>query len=300
MELFFLMSEDISPRVVKVNTDAPTQNIIKDIFLEARDSFFSDGKDSVNFTIDYKVGSDEYFLIKDFSEGADILDAIERPTAITEWDSNDMSMHNVKAIFTGKAKDGDGTETEAYIQYFDKRQIIDTGKTFVQFFTQQKNQFSSLKKPGFSIGERIDAVLTGAGEFSFNSFYIVRRFFDMSEYYREATQADLDIFVEHPKLKIECKDTFRDLADSQIKRKILLINGSDILNSYSVDDLVNCAKSINIQLEIDETDSEKKLLVPGEKRKIKQLLNFLDQGYFNTLITNETMFTNSKRKLDNN
>lgn len=297
MELFFLMSEDISPRVVKVNTDSPTQDVIKNIFLEAKDSFFSDDKSSVDFTIDYKVSPDEYFLIKDFSEGLDILDAIERPTAISEWDSDSMSMHSVKAIFTGKAADGAGTETEAYIQYFDKRQIIDTGKTIVQFFTQQKNQFSSLKKPGFSIGEKIDAVLTKSGKFSFNSFYIVRRFFDMSEYYREATQADLDAFVGHGKLMFKCEDTFKDIADSQIKRKILLINGSGILDSYSIEDLVKCAESINISLEIDESGPDKKLLVPEGKREIKQLLNFLDQGYFNTLITNETMFTNSKRKL---
>lgn len=295
MELFFLMSEDISPRVVKVNTDKSTQNVIKDIFLEAKDSFFDD-KTSVDFTIDYKVSSCEYFLIPDFSEGLEILAAIERPSAIAEWDSNGMSMHNVKAIFTGKAKTTDETETEAYIQYFDKRQIIDTGKTFVQFITQQKNQFSSLKKPGFSIGEKIDAVLTSSGEFSFNSFYIVRRFFDMSEYYREATQDDLDSFVNHEKLKFKCADTFKDIADSQIKRKILLINGSGILNSYSIEELVQCATSINISLEIEGVESDKKLLVPEGKREIKQLLNFLDQGYFNTLITKEIMFTNSKRK----
>lgn len=293
MELFVLRDADLSPRVVKINIDQDTQKVIDGIF-ESAAKEFQENRESVNFSISYKPGKDEYFLIEDFIEGVEIFDAIERPSAIQSWDPDTMSMHNVKAIFSGAPSEDDGFI--AYIQYFDKRQIIDTQKSIFQLITQQTNQFSSLKGQGLTISGKLDAILLSNGKFMFNSFHLVRRFFDMSEYFSEATKEDIQQFISHSKFEMESEDSFMEAIDSQINTKIALINSSGILDKFSVDEIQKCAQLIKLELTITGSKKDKKIFMPKDKKRIKQILNFLDQGYFNTLITNELMFTNSKRK----
>lgn len=294
MELFVLRDADLSPRVVKINIDQDTQKVIDGIF-ESAAKEFQENREPISFSMGYKPSKDEYFLIDDFIEGVEIFDAIERPSAIQSWDPGTMSMHNVKAIFSGISCENSGFI--AYIQYFDKRQIIDTQKSIFQSITQQANQFSSLKGQGLTISGKIDAILLSNGKFMFNSFHLVRRFFDMSEYFSEATREDIQQFISHIKFEMESEDSFMEVIDSQINTKIALINSSGILDKYSVDELEKCAQIINLELTITGDKKDKKIFMPKDKRRIKQILNFLDQGYFNTLITNELMFANSKRKL---
>lgn len=295
MELFVLRDTDLPPRVVKINIDQETQKVVNGIF-ESAAKEFQENREPVSFSMSYKPDKDEYFLIEDFIEGVEIFDAIERPSAIQSWDPNTMSMHNVKAIFSGAPSENDDGFI-AYIQYFDKRQIIDTQKSIFQLITQQTNQFSSLKGQGLTISGKLDAILLSNGKFMFNSFHLVRRFFDMSEYFSEATKEDIQQFISHSKFEMESEDSFMEAIDSRINTKIALINSSGILDKFSVDELQKCAQIINLELTIIGNKKDKKIFIPKEKKRIKQILNFLDQGYFNTLITNELMFANSKRKL---
>ena len=86
-------------------------------------------------------------------------------------------------------------------------------------------------------------------------------------------------------------------AYSAIKKKVSLIISSGILNDQLIVNLIECAQKIGYQLGITNVNGDNKITMPNSKREVKQLLYFLDQGYFNSIITNELMLTNSKRPI---
>lgn len=203
-------------------------------------------------------------------------------------------MYYFKALFTGERLiDSDSSHTKVYFQVFDRRQIINNERTFIKVITQPSNRLSISDRPGFSLNNKIHAILDN-DKLVFKSFYMVRRFLDMDGYFSEATNDDLISFIKNPIFDIENQESFLESADSSIRKKVSLISNSGILNTDAVK-LKECAELICIPIDIINSNGVAKIVMPSEKKEIKKLLNFLDQGYFNTLITNETMFTNSKR-----
>lgn len=131
----------------------------------------------------------------------------------------------------------------------------------------------------------------------FKSFFMLRRFFNMEEYFNEATREDLDNFIGNDIFHVENAEDFMMFADSAIKKKVSLIISSGILNDQPIENLIECAQKIGYQLGITNVNGDNKITMPNSKREVKQLLYFLDQGYFNSIITNELMLTNSKRPI---
>lgn len=224
-----------------------------------------------------------------------IINAIERPDAVPVWDPDDVSVHYFKALFTGEPA-SNGNPTQVWLQCFDRRQIINNEKSFFQVVTQPRNRFSVSTRPGFSLSDRLTAILVG-DKLLFKSFFMLRRFFNMEEYFNEATREDLDNFIGNDIFHVENAEDFMMFADSAIKKKVSLIISSGILNDQPIENLIECAQKIGYQLGITNVNGDNKITMPNSKREVKQLLYFLDQGYFNSIITNELMLTNSKRPI---
>lgn len=206
-----------------------------------------------------------------------------------------MSVHYFKALFTGEPA-SNGNPTQVWLQCFDRRQIINNEKSFFQVVTQPGNRFSVSTRPGFSLSDRLTAILVG-DKLLFKSFFMLRRFFNMEEYFNEATREDLDNFIGNDIFHVENAEDFMTFADSAIKKKVSLIISSGILNDQPIENLIECAQKIGYQLGITNVNGDNKITMPNSKREVKQLLYFLDQGCFNSIITNELMLTNSKRPI---
>lgn len=289
MELFAITDS----RLLKVDVDAISQPTIEAIFLKQESQFYDVEDDEVEFCAAYSVKDNEHFVINGFDDEIGVVNAIETPDAIPVWDPQEISIHCFKAIFTGIPRHG--TEpTKVLIQAFDRRQIINNERSFFQMLTQPNNRFSISNKPGFSLSDRLTALLIG-DKLIFKSFFMLRRFFNMEEYFNEATREDLSAFISNDIFIVEDQNGFIDNADSSIKKKVSLIMSSEILKNHTIDKLKDCADNIGFRLHIDDSSGIKKIVMPNVKKEVKQLLYFLDQGVFNSIITNELMLTNSKR-----
>ncbi|WP_326929111.1 hypothetical protein [Citrobacter sp. RHBSTW-00089] len=116
-------------------------------------------------------------------------------------------------------------------------------------------------------------------------------------YSAQLFREDLDNFIGNDIFHVENAEDFMTFADSAIKKKVSLIISSGILNDQPIENLIECAQKIGYQLGITNVNGDNKITMPNSKREVKQLLYFLDQGYFNSIITNELMLTNSKRPI---
>ena len=295
MELFAITDSEIPTRIIKIDIDAPAQTVVENLFRTQRSEFINEDIEEIEFCASYNVQDGEIFSINPFDDEIGIINAIERPDAVPVWDPDDVSVHYFKALFTGEPA-SNGNPTQVWLQCFDRRQIINNEKSFFQVVTQPGNRFSVSTRPGFSLSDRLTAILVG-DKLLFNSFFMLRRFFNMEEYFNEATREDLDNFIGNDIFHVENAEDFMMFADSAIKKKVSLIISSGILNDQPIENLIECAQKIGYQLGITNVNGDNKITMPNSKREVKQLLYFLDQGYFNSIITNELMLTNSKRPI---
>ena len=295
MELFAITVSEIPTRIIKIDIDAPAQTVVENLFRTQRSEFINEDIEEIEFCASYNVQDGEIFSINPFDDEIGIINAIERPDAVPVWDPDDVSVHYFKALFTGEPA-SNGNPTQVWLQCFDRRQIINNEKSFFQVVTQPGNRFSVSTRPGFSLSDRLTAILVG-DKLLFKSFFMLRRFFNMEEYFNEATREDLDNFIGNDIFHVENAEDFMTFADSAIKKKVSLIISSGILNDQPIENLIECAQKIGYQLGITNVNGDNKITMPNSKREVKQLLYFLDQGYFNSIITNELMLTNSKRPI---
>lgn len=295
MELFAITDSEIPTRIIKIDIDAPAQTVVENLFRTQRSEFINEDIEEIEFCASYNVQDGEIFSINPFDDEIGIINAIERPDAVPVWDPDDVSVHYFKALFTGEPA-SNGNPTQVWLQCFDRRQIINNEKSFFQVVTQPGNRFSVSTRPGFSLSDRLTAILVG-DKLLFKSFFMLRRFFNMEEYFNEATREDLDNFIGNDIFHMENAEDFMMFADSAIKKKVSLIISSGILNDQPIENLIECAQKIGYQLGITNVNGDNKITMPNSKREVKQLLYFLDQGYFNSIITNELMLTNSKRPI---
>ncbi|EAB3869273.1 Kiwa anti-phage protein KwaB-like domain-containing protein [Salmonella enterica] len=295
MELFAITDSEIPTRIIKIDIDAPAQTVVENLFRTQRSEFINEDIEEIEFCASYNVQDGEIFSINPFDDEIGIINAIERPDAVPVWDPDDVSVHYFKALFTGEPA-SNGNPTQVWLQCFDRRQIINNEKSFFQVVTQPGNRFSVSTRPGFSLSDRLTAILVG-DKLLFKSFFMLRRFFNMEEYFNEATREDLDNFIGNDIFHVENAEDFMMFADSAIKKKVSLIISYGILNDQPIENLIECAQKIGYQLGITNVNGDNKITMPNSKREVKQLLYFLDQGYFNSIITNELMLTNSKRPI---
>ena len=295
MELFAITDSEIPTRIIKIDIDAPAQTVVENLFRTQRSEFINEDIEEIEFCASYNVQDGEIFSINPFDDEIGIINAIERPDAVPVWDPDDVSVHYFKALFTGEPA-SNGNPTQVWLQCFDRRQIINNEKSFFQVVTQPGNRFSVSTRPGFSLSDRLTAILVG-DKLLFKSFFMLRRFFNMEEYFNEATREDLDNFIGNDIFHVENAEDFMMFADSAIKKKVSLIISSGILNDQPIENLIECAQKIGYQLGITNVNGDNKITMPNSKREVKQILYFLDQGYFNSIITNELMLTNSKRPI---
>ncbi|WP_395281102.1 Kiwa anti-phage protein KwaB-like domain-containing protein [Enterobacter cloacae] len=295
MELFAITDSEIPTRIIKIDIDAPAQTVVENLFRTQRSEFINEDIEEIEFCASYNVQDGEIFSINPFDDEIGIINAIERPDAVPVWDPDDVSVHYFKALFTGEPA-SNGNPTQVWLQCFDRRQIINNEKSFFQVVTQPGNRFSVSTRPGFSLSDRLTAILVG-DKLLFKSFFMLRRFFNMEEYFNEATREDLDNFIGNDIFHVENAEDLMMFADSAIKKKVSLIISSGILNDQPIENLIECAQKIGYQLGITNVNGDNKITMPNSKREVKQLLYFLDQGYFNSIITNELMLTNSKRPI---
>jgi hypothetical protein len=86
---------------------------------------------------------------------------------------------------------------------------------------------------------------------------------------------------------------FKALADQGIRKLVNAISKTNILDSYPVADIVTKAQSLGLALQVQDG----KIVMPIDRKTVKQLLRFLDDGIYEASLTARRYVTNSKRPL---
>ena len=130
-------------------------------------------------------------------------------------------------------------------------------------------------------------------ELLFYSYHNTRRFLDLSSYYKAATDTDLEVFAKQEALYVDDLKDFMENADALIRKKVTLLQKNKVLDSVPAKEIQTRAKAYGVKVRVKKNQ----IVVPSDKAELKDLLRFLDEDYFTTILTNRKCITNSKKYL---
>ena len=273
--------------ILRLELAAKTQKAICEAFASAKLDLIND-KTRVPFDGSYKPHNDEFLAIESFQLPDEIMDAIRDALGVAAFDKENDEFPEIKAIFVGeRTQTGETEKFSVAFQRFRKEQYIST-RWYNLFF--ENNTFFQEKRFGISISDTIDCYYTD-GELQFTSFYFARQVFDLSDYYRSATDVEVDSFAKSEKLSIEDSVAFRGMANTWIRRKIAMINDSQVLVNYTASEIKMLAAESGIDIDI----KEEAIVIPDDKEKVKVILGFLDEEAYKGPFSQKTYLANSKR-----
>jgi Domain of unknown function (DUF4868) len=289
MNLFALTHEPLR-RVLRIPMSHDVQGEVEALFKQQQGNFNETVEEEILFDGNYKPDDDECLCISNYDDLDNLHNAIANPLAIQEVAPHDFP--NVRALFAGMALPQG--EKVALIQSFDRRRII--SPSGISIF-HSGNVYRKVDGVGLTLDNRLAAILEN-DTLKFFSFHVVRRIFDLTQYYVEATNSDLQNFVKSGAVYIENEELFLAVADGWIRRKVSLISQSATLDNVEIGTIGEVANKFGLTVVTKEVDGNVVIVLPENKAELKKLLRFLDEDYYQSSLQSKYFIPNSKRPVE--
>lgn len=291
INLFALVEDDGAP-IRRIPLTAALNPELAQLFADQQATLLGD-KQHIAFTGSYNVDEGEIFTITEYPLPLAIGQVIGNPLTcpVLELDSE---THRIKALFSGT-----WTAPTKAVNF----QVFDTGKLLKRGFTLigSGDTYKKLEEPGLMLQDKLTAHYHN-GTLFFSSYHNTKRFLDLADYYREATDTDLDAFADTDLFAFEDKTGFKQQADSVIRKNIALLQKNEVLKDITVVDIQTVANNFNAELPEEHhinitVNEDGKLVIPEDKKQLKELIRFLDEDYVTAPLTKRKCLTNSKQYL---
>lgn len=270
--------------VKRISLTQQVQNQVGALFDEQEFAFVDGVDEEIDFDGDWKP-DDNQVLVCEVTDGAQVVaDAVNgNALALPQLDASNFMDEGVKAIVTGRGRAGN---KRVLVQKFSPQQIL--SKKFALLL--DNNTFKRLDQPSFSLNTSLVAMIDG-NQIKFKSFHTVRAIFDLSVYYREATNEDIDRLSRHAALQINNVDAFKQLADQQVRKLVHAIEKNGVLDEHTVDEVQTRASAVGLEIIVHDG----RVQMPTEKAEVKRLLQFLHDDIYEAPLSGHRYVTNSKR-----
>lgn len=278
--LFFAILKDDTIKRVSLNRNVTSD--VKTLFENAYDALLPADIEEVKFDGAFQVQDDEILYVE-LPVPDSIISAINTPSGVHPFDINS---DEIKGLFWGK-KNTDNTY-EIYVQNFDSRKLLNNK----QILVYSSNTYSKLEDGAFILDNKVSAVFKD-NKMYFKSFHNAKRIFDLSTFYTEATDEDIDTFVKSKCIEIS-SDWLKENSNTSIRKQITLALRNDILVNTSATQIQTKSHgylpfSLNIV--------SGKIEIPEEKKECRIFLEFLNEQIYKGIFSGKVKRTNSSMDL---
>ncbi len=293
--LFALVDDNEAP-IRRIPLTAALNTELAQLFAEQQAALIND-RQPIVFTGSYNVDEGEIFTIADYPLPPDIGQAIGNPLTCQVLNLS-TETHRIKALFSGNWSAANKTVN---FQVFDAGKLLSNRWTLIGLPIQAGDTYKRLEEPGLILQDKLTAHFHN-GTLYFASYHNTKRFLDLADYYREATDTDLDDFAATDLFAFEDQEGFKEQADSIIRKKIALLQKNEVLKDLAVADIQTVANNFNAELPEEHhitimVNDDGKLVIPEDKKQLKELIRFLDEDYVTAPLTKRKCLTNSKKYL---
>ena len=278
-------------RVLRMPLTSEVQAAVTELFRAQELEFMSGIEEEIRFDGMYRPEESELLYINKFDDVDGIKTAILRPQTCQEFEFKSGALESIKAIFSGYIKNG---VIRVLLQGFDRRRIINAnGFSLVH----SGHAFSRFDGGGLTLDNKLTAIIED-DKLKFASYHYLRQIFDMSAYCKEASEQDVKVFLQNPALQFADPQMFVDAADQWVRRKIILIQQSGILDFCPAAKLAATAKFCDLILNLAGPPGQEKIVMPADRQEIKQILRFLDEDYYQSPQSSMKYMAKAKRVMD--
>ena len=288
--VFLLTKKGKKYKIYILNCDKEVQSQFSEIFNKPLKDGLENGYDEISFQLGYSLSGDELWKIDNFVLPNEIEYAILHPDTLENYvpvDNDGLTADGfvIKAIFMGKKIE---EKLMVSFQKFEKSQVLKRKKLAIVFATD-----TFVKSTDFclNINEDPDAVYYD-NKLKFVNYTNANKIISLQEYYRIATQQEVDTFKESQLFEIESDKDFSKLTEGQqVRTQIAKILDSKVLERHDAKGLQSIASEFSINLRTNNN----KIVIPKERESLKELLTFLSEKIYKGPLTGQTMISNSTR-----
>jgi len=287
MNLLALCRTDDGIQIKRVPVTNGLQTELNAVFTQLESTFREGRPNEADFNGDWKPEEDE-LLILNATEEADAMfqAASGNMLALPAIDTANFEDENIRALFTSRNQNGN---MRLLVQRFTSHQRLN--RSFSVFLNN--NHFEKLTEPAFTIGNKLTCIIEG-GRIKFDSYSNLRMIFNLTEYFQEATDEDIEDFAAHSSLNLENLDAFKEHANQTVRKLVHKIRFEGILDKHTVSEIQQKAQETGLTLNI----VDKKISLPQDPKLIRQFLNFLNDNLYEAPLSGQRYVTNSKRAIN--
>lgn len=284
----FALTSNPAKRIVRFELSSTVQSDLT-TYIKAQETTFDGIEQEIEFNGKYKPDQGEVLYIDNYDDIDGLKVAIENPLSFEPVEPTENFFYEIKALFTGyEISSGN---IKILLQNFDRRKIISTNGLSI---FHSSNVYKKIEGIGLTVDYKLTATIEN-NRLKFYSFYMARQMFDLSEYYKEATDEDVIEFVDQDIIQTIDPENLIKMSDSWVRGKISLIQQSGILLNIPLNDMKAVAIEFNIPFETVTDNSNEVIKIPNNKSDLKKLLRFLDEDYYKSPLSKTNFVTNSKR-----
>lgn len=285
MKVFVLTHENDVLRL-EMNT-IDIENDVTNLFIKNYNEFPPENN-AIQFSAGNRNGitQEESFVIENFDAASQYHEATRSADNCGVYDPSENTISSVSALFVKPYDDKD----LLLFQYCDANKRL-TNEKFVIFSKPfVSKQFGRLDGAGFVLDTKLVAVLHEKNLY-FKSFYYAKRVFDLTDYFREATDAEILQFNSNKIFNSIDEELIKTLATSSLREKIFEIEKSGILNNLDINKFVAYGTLADLKI---KTKNEK-ICIPENKSDFKKFLSLLCEDYFEGTLLKRTYLSTGKR-----
>ena len=288
--VFLLAAKKNEFKVYRLNCD----NTVKSLFIEVFNTSLKENineYEEISFQLGYQLNDDEIWKIDSFNIPPEIIYALENPDAIDLYSPADETGitadgYYIKSIFMGEIVND---KHFVKFQRFEKSQILKRKKRAIIY---KNNMFIKNEDFCLNILDALDAIYYD-NTFKFINYTNANKVLPLGEYYREATQEEVDNFKTLEMFTLSNETSFDKYASAHnVRGQIAKILDSEVLSQHSAHQLKEIATSYNININIQDD----KIVIPTEKKDIKYFLTFLSEKIYKGPLSGKTLISSSTRE----
>lgn len=273
------------PVVKRIVLDADAQSAVGNFLNQQFTAFMEGVDDEVDFNGDWKPDVDEILTI-DLPPDAKVLvaEAVKTVAALPTIDAANFEQEKIKGLFV-RRPDG-----KVLIQSFGSQQLL----LRRHWFVLDKQTFKEAKNPGFTVATHLSAVIEGP-LVKFKSFPLLRRIFDLTEFYTEASDEEIEEMCQHSSLHAPDVEAVKAAMTPTIRKRMHAIRKTGVLDAYTVKQFISRANKLDVNLSV----LGGKLVLPTGKKELKDFLNFMEEKIYMGALTQKLYVANSKKPYAN-
>lgn len=288
MNPFLLIDSETSP-ILRLDLTHSVSQAARELFLNAAEDFERGIEELIVFDPGYQLQDGECFVIKNFDIGEELNSVCKQPISADRLNKDKLADLPIKSIV---GYDFSGSSKRIFFQNFDSRRVLIPGRAFAVFAAADSSTFRQLEEPVVLLNAQLAAIWEN-GNLKFKNFNNTKKIFDLTGYFAEATDEQINDFVVHKLISCDDKNVLIKNCTSWSRKKIALILHGGRLDSMTAKSVKKAAQLVDYEVPM----SGDKIRLPTDKKELKALLQFLDEDLYLGPISHRRLLSSGKREL---